>query len=283
MSERRVETAWDKTSVDLTRYVAGKGERRLALGFAVLSIVVFIALVPFAQVKLEAMPFFISVYESVLVVTDLLTVVLLLNHFGSSRDAALVPLMCGYLFTAAIAVVHALSYPGLFAPGGLLGAGPQTTAWLYMFWHGGFPLCVLAYTLVMGRGQQATVSSALLASLTTLGLVAVITTLTIGDTLLPDIMAGNGYTPLYPWVVGTVWALSMMAVPVMWFRRSNSVLDTWLLVVMCAWVADIGLSAVLNAGRFDLGFYAGRVYGLIAAGFILVVLFEPRGFNRYKV
>jgi hypothetical protein len=75
----------------------------------------------------------------------------------------------------------------------------------------------------------------------------------------------------------------MIAVPIMWFRRSNSVLDTWLLVVMCAWVADIGLSAVLNAGRFDLGFYAGRVYGLIAAGFILVVLFEPRGFNRYKV
>jgi hypothetical protein len=282
VSERRLEAAWDETSVDLTRYVAGKGERRLALAVAALSIIVFVGLVPFAQVKLAAMPFFISVYESVLVITDLLTVVLLLNHFGRTRDAALVPLMCGYLFTAATAVIHALSYPGLFAPQGLLDAGPQTTAWLYMFWHGGFPLCVIAYALSKGQGQQASGTTALLASLTALGLVAVITTMTIGDTLLPDIMAGNGYTPLYPWVVGTVWALSIVAIPVLWRRRSTSVLDTWLLVVMCAWVADIGLSAVLNAGRFDLGFYAGRVYGLMAASFILVVLFEPRGFNRYR-
>ncbi len=29
-------------------------------------------------------------------------------------------------------------------------------------------------------------------------------------------------------------------------------------------------SAVLNAGRFDLGFYAGRIYGLLAASFVLV-------------
>ena len=29
-----------------------------------------------------------------------------------------------------MAIVHALTVPGLFAPAGLLGAGPQTTAWL---------------------------------------------------------------------------------------------------------------------------------------------------------
>ena len=41
-----------------------------------------------------------------------------------------------------------LSFPGLFAEGGLLGAGPQTTAWIYMFWHGGFPLLVIGYALL---------------------------------------------------------------------------------------------------------------------------------------
>jgi light-regulated signal transduction histidine kinase (bacteriophytochrome) len=50
------------------------------------------------------------------------------------------------------------------------------------------------------------------------------------------------------------------------------VLDLWLMVVMCAWIFDIALSAVLNAGRFDLGFYAGRIYGLLAASFVLIVL-----------
>ena len=46
----------------------------------------------------------------------------------------------------------------------------------------------------------------------------------------------------------------------------------WLMVVMCAWIFDIALSAVLNAGRFDLGFYAGRIYGLLAASFVLMML-----------
>jgi signal transduction histidine kinase/CheY-like chemotaxis protein len=50
------------------------------------------------------------------------------------------------------------------------------------------------------------------------------------------------------------------------------VLDLWLMVVMCAWVCDIALSAMLNERRFDLGFYAGRLYGLMAASFILLVL-----------
>ena len=36
--------------------------------------------------------------------------------------------------------------------------------------------------------------------------------------------------------------------------RPHSVLDIWLMVAMTAWVFDIGLAAVLNAGRFDLAF-----------------------------
>ena len=44
------------------------------------------------------------------------------------------------------------------------------------------------------------------------------------------------------------------------------------MVVMCAWLFDVALSAVFNGGRFDLGFYAGRVYGLLAAAFVLLMM-----------
>ncbi len=44
------------------------------------------------------------------------------------------------------------------------------------------------------------------------------------------------------------------------------------MVVMCVWLADVALAAVLNGGRFDLGFYAGRIYGLLAATFVLMAL-----------
>jgi signal transduction histidine kinase/CheY-like chemotaxis protein len=49
------------------------------------------------------------------------------------------------------------------------------------------------------------------------------------------------------------------------------------MVVLCAWLFDVGLAVVLNAGRFDLGFYAGRIYGLLAASFVLLVLLLENG------
>ena len=72
-------------------------------------------------------------------------------------------------------------------------------------------------------------------------------------------------------VVVVVFQLSC-ALVTLWLRRPHSVLDLWLMVVMCAWLFDIALSGVLNAARFDLGFYAGRIYGLCAASFVLAVL-----------
>ena len=83
---------------------------------------------------------FIPSYQSALATNDLITAVLLYAQFGLLRSRALLLLAAGYLFTALMAVVHMLTFPGLFAPTGLLGATPQSTAWLYMFWHGGFPL-----------------------------------------------------------------------------------------------------------------------------------------------
>src|SRR5207302_1767361 len=73
-------------------------------------------------------------------------------------------------------------------------------------------------------------------------------------------------------VITLIWGLSLVALATLWRRRPHSVLDLWLMVVLCAWLFDVALAVVLNAGRFDLGFYAGRIYGLLAASFVLVVL-----------
>ena len=190
----------------------------------------------------------------------------------------------GYLFTALMAASHALTFPGLFSPTGLLRAGPQTTAWLYMFWHGGFPLLVGAYALLKDEGRQATqfkrhpsvavlsVGAAVLVVVCGLTLLA-----TLEQRVLPAIMQGNRYTPAMITVVSGVWILSLLALGMLWRRRPHSVLDVWLMVVMSAWLFDIALSAVLNAGRFDLGFYAGRIYGLLAASFVLLVLLIEHG------
>ena len=263
----------------LATALATPREERVALAVVVASSLIFAGIAPFAQVPLARQPAFIAVYQSALATNDLITSALLFGQFATFRSRALLLLAGGYLLTALVALVHALTFPDLFAPGGLLHAGMQTTAWLYMLWHGAFPLTVVGYALlkrIQGEPQPTRwpAAAAFAAStLTVIALVAGFTLLaTVGAPWLPVIMRGQRYTGTMIGVITLVWALSLTALLALWSLRPRSVLDLWLMVVMCAWLFDIGLSAVLNSGRFDLGFYAGRVYGLLASMFVLMML-----------
>jgi CheY-like chemotaxis protein/signal transduction histidine kinase len=264
----------------LSSVVACRADYRRAIAVVLLSLMVFMAAIPFARVPLIQLPAFIPVYQSALIINDAITAVLLFAQFTFTRSPALLVLASAYLFTSLIAACHLLTFPGLFSTTGLLGAQPQSTAWLYMFWHGTFPIAAMAYSLLKnsdsGRKRlvQLPTRTAILSAVTAVaGLTCVFTALaTAGHTHLPAIMEGNGYSPAFITVVSTVWILSFFALGVLWIQRPHAVLDLWLMVVMCAWIFDIGLSAVFNAGRFDLGFYAGRIYGLMAASYVLVVL-----------
>jgi two-component system sensor histidine kinase/response regulator len=263
---------------------AGRSERRRALAVVLASLLVFCVLAPLAKQPLMPVAAFIPIYESALVILDLVTAVLLFGQYRILRSQALLVLGSGYLFTAAITVGHALTFPGLFAPTGLLGAGPQSTAWIYMFWHAGFPLFVLAYALA-GRGANtvpaADARTALPAIAVPLGALLLgagaVALATAGKGLMPAIMAGNQYTPAMQGTVFSVWLFSLAALAVLWRRRPHSVLDLGLMVVLCAWLGDIALSAMLNAGRYDLGFYAGRIYGLLACSAVLMELLLENG------
>lgn len=268
--------------VFLSTLPAGPADRRLALAVVLVSVAAFLAVSPFAKSPLSRVWAFIPAYESALVVNDLITAILLFGQYRIVPSRSLLALASGYVFTAFMAVAHVLTFPGAFSPMGLLGAGPQTTAWLYMFWHGGFPLFVVAYALLEGREEapartgdplRSDASAAILSSVVAVFVGAIgLTFIATVNRALPEIMEGNHYTGAMITVVSSVWALSLVALVVLWRRRPHSVLDLWLMVVMCAWLFDIALAAVLNAGRFDLGFYAGRIYGLLAASLVLVVL-----------
>src|SRR5262245_4948162 len=166
----RRDACLDAPRVFLSTLPAGRCERQCALAVGLVSVAVFAAAVPFAQVPLRPVWAFIPSYQAALVVNDLITAVVLFGQCKIVRSRALLLLASGYLFTACIAVVHTLTFPGLFAPSGLLGAGPQSTAWLYMFWHGGFPIFVIVYALRTKHGGETSLpggctSGAILASI----------------------------------------------------------------------------------------------------------------------
>jgi PAS domain S-box-containing protein len=267
-------------------------EKRAALALVAVSIVVFVVTAPVATKQLPELWAFIPIYQSALAINDFITAALLFIQYFIVRSRALLVLACGYLFTCIMVIVHGLSFPGLFAATGLLGAGPQTTAWLYMFWHGGFPLAVIAYAWLRddrsgsaerfsdrtGAEQSSVLNHILIGVGAVAGAAAVLTLLaTAGHGLLPPIMAGHNYTNLMLGVVSTVWLLSVVALVAVWRLPRHASLDLWLMVVLCAWIFDIGLSAVLNHGRFDVGFYGGRLFGLLAATYVLVALLAKTG------
>src|SRR5262249_44512184 len=236
---------WPEERVFLSTLPAALRDRRLALTVSLLSFAAFAALAPFARVPLAGVPAFIPTYQSALAIGDLITAALLFGQFSILRSSQLRILASGYLFTALMVVVHTLSFPGVFAPTGLLGAGPQSTAWLYMFWHGGFPLFVLGYARFGTAGAAADAAGtgrrAILSSIAGVGAAVIAFTLlvTTGQALLPAVMNGNHYSSIQIGVISVVWLLSLAALIVLWRRRPHSVLDLWLMVVLCAWLLDM--------------------------------------------
>jgi len=253
---------------------ASGSERKLALSLVVISAIFFAICLPFAKTPLLKVAAFIPIYACALCTNDAITALLLFGQFIILRSKAILVLALGYTFTALMTVAHALSFPGLFSATGLLGAGTQTTVWLYMVWHGGFPLFIIAYALTKNRARIEENSSAMLFSLAGIFVIVacVVFFATSAHDLLPVLLHDGHYTPTMMFTTSGIWLLSLTALLVLWRHRSHSVLDLWLLIVAGAWVFDIALSTIFNAARFDLGFYAGRVYGLIAASFVLWML-----------
>jgi hypothetical protein len=264
----------------LFEYQAGPGSVRLALIIVAVSLGMFITLIPIAGTPLAPAPWFIPLHQPVLVINDLITMTLLLGYFYLIRKTCILILACGYLYSAIMATVHLLSFPGVFTPTGLLGAGPQSTGYLHVFWHLGFPASVIVYSFLKQSDRRADRPgwATAKAVLVTLACAAVLGTLaTAGSEWLPQMLVDNRYSSVFNIGRYGQWFVTGLALAILFTRRSASSLDKWLVVVLSAWFFEIGLVSVFNAGRWDVGFYAGRAYGLVASSFVLIMLLTEHG------
>ena len=89
--------------------------------------------------------------------------------------------------------------------------------------------------------------------------------------VLPPLLDETGFTPWQRVVNLTDIILVVVAFVLLSARPRHKLLNLWLIVVMGYRFCDITLSLYLNGGRYDLGFYAGRIYGVLAASFVLAV------------
>ena len=256
-----------------------KGQIQLALGVVTGLLVALVITIPLTNIQLARIDAFIPAFETAIVFNDLVTAALLFAQFSILRWRALLVLANGFLFTALIVIPHALTFPGAFTRTGLLGAGLQTTAWLYYFWHAGAPLAVIGYVLFKDADNRAAKSQRPPAAIIgwSVALVAVIVCVLTwiaveADTFLPRIMAGSieANRAVLAQIGLLITALNAVALVLLWFRR-RSVLDLWLMVMGCAWLAETMITTFVS-GRFTFGYYASSLYAFVAVFSVLLTL-----------
>jgi hypothetical protein len=113
----------DQPKSSLLYLPATPQQRRLVLVVAALQLMAFGVAAPFATTPLPRLNAFIPTLEGIIFVNDFITSILRFAQYSIVPSRAILTLAAGYLFTALIVIPHALTFPGAFAPAGLLGAG----------------------------------------------------------------------------------------------------------------------------------------------------------------
>ena len=250
---------------------------RLGIGVVGLLLAAAFLVVPVRDVRLVEIPAFIPALSAVIFVGDLIIATMIYAQAAVFRSRALTVLACGYLCSALLTVAYTLTFPGAFAPGGLLGAGASTTAWLAVSRRAVFPAAALAYGLLKSPDSAASPdatqpSTRILPSV--LGAVALAASLTIlmtqGHEWLPPLFMDRSegvYSNLLIVNLSTI-ALTLAAMAAL-FRKRTSVLDMWLLAALSGWVIEQGLNMTLHA-RFTIGWYG--LQGMMLTSNLMVML-----------
>ncbi len=252
-------------------------EIRFAIVIVGLLVVALLLILPVHDTQWREIDAFVPTINAVMFVTELIIATLLYAQASVFRSRALTLLATGYVFEAMLLVPHALTFPGAFAPNGLLDAGVNTTAWIALIRRAVFPIAVILYAYFKradAAAQSATERPAARTFVWVIAgfvLAAAVTALTtLGHDSLPPLFLNRRdsiHTNLL--MVNAVTIALSIAAMTMLFRQRRSVLDMWLLVALSGWLVQSLLNLPIHA-RFTLGFYC--LFIMMLASNLIVML-----------
>ncbi|ABC34169.1 sensor domain-containing diguanylate cyclase [Burkholderia thailandensis] len=247
--------------------------------FALLTLAALAATAPNANLTLPAIGPFLPMSALTVFSTSLIAAFLLGAQFTIMRRPVLGTLAGTYAFVATTAALQLLAYPGVFSTTGLLGARRYSAAWIWMLWHGGFPLLVVLAMLTRYRLAKrldrtrhvglwlAALAGAPVAAGIALGFVALYV-----DLPKPFTPSLDNTLPAANPAAIAVWAINLGAIVAAPFiGRMRTMLDIWLVVVLLACFADTSLN-LLSTARFSAGWYVARLFGMFTPGILVCVL-----------
>jgi signal transduction histidine kinase len=251
--------------------------REVAIGLAIVGLLILASLLILRvrDIPVGEVSAFMPMVNGMMLLGELITATLLYSQAAVFRSRALTILATGYVYTALLLIPHTLSFPGAFAPNGLLGS-TNTTAWIALLRREGFPIAVILYVQFKpadfaarsNAGRSVGIVTGLLSAI---ALAAAVTALTTaGHGLLPAYFI-NRSDVIYSTAVKTqaIFIIPFITAFLLLFLKRKSVLDLWLLVAMSSWVIESALLMTLRA-RFIAGFYL--LYSLMMVSDLIVML-----------
>jgi len=255
-------------------------QRRIAAGVITVLMVLAALVAPFADKQLGRVDAFIPVLQTVLTVADLITAVLLFAQHLIVPQRALLAVASAYLCSASFAFLQTLTFPGAYAPAGIMGDGSNSPAWFFVLWHVTFPLGILIYALLkeerksavqLEGSAEASIALTVFAVFLIIGGLAWLATAGVENlpafyttSVIEQTRLGNQVN------VGLLLWYGVALVVLLVRRRT--LLDIWLSVILAAWMPNFLVAALASSVRFSLGWYAARGFALIASFMLLSVL-----------
>jgi signal transduction histidine kinase len=271
----------DEQQFILSTLSPGPAQKRLALAvvLSLLAVFVLITAGPLSGVHPGRVDAFVPAYAAAMFACDSITAILLYAQFSILRSRATLVIASGYLFTALVLIPFLLVFPGVFVPGNLMG-GPQSTSWIWCFWHAGFPMFVIGYALLKEEDSSkrfwgGTVGVPMALSVASTAVVVLVAAFVFiaGEPWLPRVTDSSlHFSSLWPYFIGAPVALANACALIVLWRRRRSMLDLWLMVVICLHLIEVPLSYYPDPNRFSLAWYTVRIIGFISSGLVLIVL-----------
>lgn len=234
-------------------------------------------ILPFAADPGPVVPAVTTTFGTGVLIADLCTGYLLLVQFRAVPSLPMLLLAVAYFYSAAMALLHVLAFPGAWIPDAPLIGNPQSVGWLFIVWIVGFPVLVLAAVVAEASPLRVEFARRHVGRATTgavIGTLMVVAAITLATTAeqawLPQQLQGNVFAA---WGNAAQWmavALSLAAfVAVVVITRWRSLLYCWLGVAMIAFMAFNAL-AVSGGARYTVGWDLSRVSGLVSSSLLLV-------------
>jgi signal transduction histidine kinase len=252
-------------------------EIRISLAIVGLLFATLVLVFPVHHIRVREIVAFVPMVDAFMLLAELIIATKLYAQAAVFRSRALTVLATGFVFAALLLIPHALTFPGAFAPNGLLGAGVNTTAWIFTARRAAFAIAVILYVLLKEAdsaampGRELSREKITVWVLAAFVLAAAVTLLaTIGHDLLPSFYL-NRSEPILAYKVGyqsVILGLYIVAAAAL-FRKRKSVLDMWLLVMLSGWLVQSLLNVPIQA-RFTVGWYC--LFGLMMVSNIVVML-----------